>query len=141
MYFDEVNTGAGEDGCNDVRRTIGVNPVDSESSSSISCKAVRGKCGVFPLRTVAFVILLFQVRRGVRGVVGGDGGDTSLSRVHATTAFLLLAAGLPTLTPEDIRRTVVPAPVPVRARRVRLNAIGRFKSSLSRSWSVMLDFC
>lgn len=116
-----------------MRRTMGVRPVDSESSSaSTSCRLLtarpeeRCKCVLLPLRTVTvlFVILCFQVRRDVRGVVGGVGGDVSLSRVYVTAPKFLIAA-LPT---PEIRRTV---PVPVPVRRVRLSAIGMLRSSRS----------
>ena len=39
VHFEfEEEPGAGDGGCRDVRRTMGVRPVDSESSSSTSCR-------------------------------------------------------------------------------------------------------
>lgn len=127
MHFEEP--GAGEGGCNDVRRTMGVNPVDESSSSArpLTAPDKSCKCVLLPRTVAVFVILFSQFRRGV---VGGVGGDTSL--VHATARLLLIALPRPTPETQGVRRTV---PVPVR--RVRLSAMGRFNSSISWLWSVI----
>lgn len=122
VHFEEEEepgtaAGPGDCGCKDVRRTMGVSPVESESWSS----RPEDKCRLMPMPRA--VIFFLQFRR--RGVVGGVGGDNSrVVSVHAATdgdGFLLIL-----LLIEAERRTVA---IPVPVRRVRLKAMGRLKSS------------